>query len=268
MIGNAARYTTAQSIRSFQRTWLTSMFVLIGVALFEGAIVATMVITRGHVSLLAVGAGALGVFATWRVCRGQSRRIDEYERKRMNWRRGALGEQAISDVLESLPENYFVLNDVRTSCGNLDHVVVGPTGLFAIETKNWRGVVTPDGQGELLTNGSPCSKPEVRKFLRRTMLVRDQIIILSGRDVYVRAVMVFPKARVEASFGSTGKVHCVTDERLCSYIEDAAFSHKLRASDVDQIRRALEGVAGMEPEFAKEPKSETNTPVDVLGATI
>lgn len=82
----------------------------------------------------------------------------------------------INDLLQCLLENYFVLNDVRTSCGNLDHFGVGPTGLFAIESKNWRGVVTSDGQGELLTNGSPCSKPEVRKFPRGTMLVRDQII--------------------------------------------------------------------------------------------
>jgi hypothetical protein len=135
IIGDAARYTTVQSIRSFQRMWLTSMLVLIGVALFEGAIISALVISGGHVSFAVVAAGALGVFITWRVCRAQSLRIDKYERQRMNWRRGALGEHVVRDVLESLPESFAVLNDVATPCGNLDHVVVGPTGVFAVETK-------------------------------------------------------------------------------------------------------------------------------------
>ncbi|MBV9010145.1 MAG: NERD domain-containing protein [Verrucomicrobia bacterium] len=239
--------------------WLTTMLVLIAIALFEGGLFTALIVTRALVSWSALALGLVGLCATIKVCRDQSRRIDEFERERMNWRRGAVGEQVVSDTLACLPENYFVLNDVKTSCGNLDHVVIGPTGLFAIETKNWRGVVAADGAGELLTNGSSCSTAEIRKLLRRTMLVREQVMSLTGRDVYMRAVMVFPRARVEAAFGSTGKVHCVTDERLCSYIEEPAFSQKLRSCDVDQICRALEGIARMEPAFDRERKSVVAT---------
>ena len=186
------------------------------------------------------------------ICRFQNRRIDRYERERMKWRKGTLGEHAVLAILESLSDRYFVLNDVKTATGNLDHIVVGPTGLFAIETKNWRGLVTVNAQGKLLTNGVLSTQPCFRKFLGRSMSVLDQVRVLARRDnIYVRAVMVFPKAWVNAPFGSTGRVHCITDEILCSYIEDPKYSDNLDDNAVAEIVRALEGIARMEVDFAK-----------------
>ena len=225
------------------------MLVLLALAFFEGAGVTTLILTRARISYLVLGLGLLGVLLIIRLCRDQSERIDRYERERMNWRRGALGEHIVSDTLERLPETYFVLNDIKTSSGNLDHVVVGPTGTFAIETKNWRGVVIGDGQGELLINGTACEKPEVRKFLARTMRVRDQIISLARRDVYMRAVMVFPNAYVEANYGSTRQIHCLRNERLVDYLRDQTFAKKLSADDVERIKTATIQLAGMDARF-------------------
>jgi hypothetical protein len=120
-----------------------------------------------------------------------------------------------------LSNKYVVFNDVNTKQGNFDHLVVGPTGLFAIETKNWRGVVNADANGGLKRNGT--STVDVRSFIRRTMTLRDQIIALThSNGLYVRAVMVFPKARVDARFGDTGKVHCIRFDQLRDY-ESASF---------------------------------------------
>ena len=44
-------------------------------------------------------------------------------------------------------------------------LVVGPTGVFVLDTKAWRGVVTSDGKGELLLNGQPTDKPYIRQFV-------------------------------------------------------------------------------------------------------
>ena len=65
---------------------------------------------------------------------------------------GAVGETTAIRELKKLPETYYILNEVFLgfarairwnkngqyvkSC-KIDHVVVGPTGIFLIETKNW-----------------------------------------------------------------------------------------------------------------------------------
>lgn len=65
---------------------------------------------------------------------------------------GALGEQKVVKILESLPDEYFLINDFAVSFSpaiynrqendyigsvQIDHILVGPSGIFLIETKNW-----------------------------------------------------------------------------------------------------------------------------------
>jgi len=63
---------------------------------------------------------------------------------------GAEAELAVIDRLRSLPDSFAVFNDVRLKAtrhiyfdgaalqsAQLDHVVIGPNGVFAIETKHW-----------------------------------------------------------------------------------------------------------------------------------
>lgn len=58
-----------------------------------------------------------------------------------SWIRGAKGEKIVSNHLETFPSGYYIFNDVKIPRGkvNFDHVVVGPTGIFLIETKNFSG---------------------------------------------------------------------------------------------------------------------------------
>src|SRR6266404_805044 len=154
MIGEAARYTTAQSIRVFQRMLITTMLVMAAVGVFEGADFSIIVLRWGQTGWAYLGFALLGLAGVFYLCRYQSRRIDHYERERKQWRKGAIGECMVADVLGALSDEYWIINDVTTASGNLDHIVVGPTGVFAIETKNWRGTVTADGDGELMLNGS------------------------------------------------------------------------------------------------------------------
>ncbi|MHA1822593.1 MAG: nuclease-related domain-containing protein, partial [Promethearchaeota archaeon] len=65
---------------------------------------------------------------------------------------GAIGETAVIKELRKLPETYYIINEAKLSFSKsirwrkygeyvksckIDHVVVGPTGIFLIETKNW-----------------------------------------------------------------------------------------------------------------------------------
>jgi hypothetical protein len=60
------------------------------------------------------------------------------------WRVGAEGEELTAAQLAPLEaKGFVVLHDLRLpgSRANIDHVVIGPTGVFTIETKNYSGTV-------------------------------------------------------------------------------------------------------------------------------
>lgn len=249
VLGAAGEHAGRQSVAAFKRMFLTLLIVAIVAALCEGVILTTIIIKRSGIAGI-VPSLAIGLFLFW-LLRRAGRRIEMYETDRLNWRKGALGEYEVGAELERLSDDYIVFNNVNTAgFGNFDHIVIGLTGLFAIETKNWSGLISANGMGELKKNGKDSSTPHVRNFFRRAMMLRDQIVALThSDDVYVRSVMVFPKAHVEAKFGTTGHVHCVTVSRLQDYILNGKFSQKLGQSDVDRYVRALHGIAGMDEDF-------------------
>jgi len=56
------------------------------------------------------------------------------------WGRGAAGEELVGNALESLRDRgWYALHDVQLDRGNIDHVLIGPAGIFTIETKSHRG---------------------------------------------------------------------------------------------------------------------------------
>ena len=56
--------------------------------------------------------------------------------------KGARGEEKVSGILGTLPDAYHVFNDFVVGRNHIDHVVAGPCGVFAVETKFWQGRVT------------------------------------------------------------------------------------------------------------------------------
>ncbi|RLG70578.1 MAG: hypothetical protein DRO11_05985 [Methanobacteriota archaeon] len=67
------------------------------------------------------------------------------------WAQGASGEELVAEKLSQLPSSYQVFNDVTLPGygANLDHVVVGPTGVFVVETKSHKGYISYE-KGEWL----------------------------------------------------------------------------------------------------------------------
>lgn len=57
------------------------------------------------------------------------------------WYRGALGEIAVGGILAGLGPDWLVLHAVPVGTGStdIDHVLVGPAGVFTINTKNHSG---------------------------------------------------------------------------------------------------------------------------------
>lgn len=88
---------------------------------------------------------ALGwAFLAWRGTAKRTRQL----------RLGMLGEQVVGQMLERLrASGYEVFHDTRGAKHNIDHVLVGPTGVYVIETKALSN--RPLGHRQLLLMGHP-----------------------------------------------------------------------------------------------------------------
>lgn len=172
------------------------------------------------------------------------RLLNQHIRSAEDNEKGASGEKDIAQYLEQLPNNYVVVNDLcfADSYGNIDHLVIGPTGVFAIDVKNWRGTVSSDGKGELLYNGKPTDKPNVKNFTRRAMDLKDRIYALTKLDPYVQCVFVFPHTQLEAKWGTTGAVHCINAENITDYIIKFRPVKQILAADIPFIVSATDAL--------------------------
>jgi hypothetical protein len=80
-----------------------------------------------------------------------------------NLKQGRNGERYVGQLLEQMrPHSYHIFHDVIGPSFNLDHVVVGPGGIFIIETKTWSknsaGGTLDYVEGFLVLNGKILDK--------------------------------------------------------------------------------------------------------------
>jgi Nuclease-related domain len=76
------------------------------------------------------------------------------------WRRGAAGERRTARLLGPLErQGWAVLHDLAVpgSRADLDHLVIGPGGVFMIDSKQYRGRLQLDPSGKLWHGRSPLA---------------------------------------------------------------------------------------------------------------
>ena len=129
-------------------------------------------------------------FAAWRIWRSLPRL--------RAIRQGIEGEKAVGQFLERLRESgYHVFHDVVGPTFYVDHVLVGPAGLFTIETKTWSkpskgdARVTGDTEGLLVAGQRPDRDPVVQARAQAVWL-HQQIKESTGKPFAVKPVIVFP----------------------------------------------------------------------------
>ena len=71
-----------------------------------------------------------------------------YLRRYHIYNAGLRGEKQVANLLtHTLNDDYYLLNDLylRDGGGDIDHIVLGPNGVFVLETKNWNGNISCNG---------------------------------------------------------------------------------------------------------------------------
>jgi hypothetical protein len=167
------------------------------------------------VSVMALG--GIG-YAVWSISR--------VRRRLKQMRLGSEGEKAVGQFLERLRQNgYQVFHDVIGSGFNLDHVLVGPQGIFAVETKTIskpaRGEarIEFDG-GQILVGGFEPDRNPIVQAKAQADWLRNLIAETSGRNVIVRPIVTYPGWWVEARpAGSRSDVWVLNPKAIPAFIE-------------------------------------------------
>ena len=114
------------------------------------------------------------------------------------WLRGLFGEAMVAHLLAMLPDTFYCLHDISVSSNgkrsNIDHLVVGPSGLWVIETKNWKGAFQKRG-GVLLYNGHERSDL-IQRAAASTFDVRSVLSEAHEEIGRINALIVSTKAKV------------------------------------------------------------------------
>jgi len=146
-------------------------------------------------SVVFVAALILGAFGFVLIVVGVSLWMEQ-----SNTRKGIQGEERVAQELSYLNDEFLLLNDLMLpgSKGNLDHVVVGPTGVFIVETKNYSGMYACYGDRwffQRIRQKYDISSVSVQA--RNNARVLADLLHESGFTVDVSPVMVFTHPSVQ-----------------------------------------------------------------------
>jgi len=172
--------------------------------------------------------------------------VDTYSFLKINWSFfvGATGEELVINILSQLSDEYHVLNDVNLRfdppihwrerdesiiTSQIDHIVLGPTGVFLLETKNWKPSDI-EMQSEKLVYQVRRSGLALWYFLkdyyrpREGPKIRNVIISMQGSHI---------------SRKLNKYVDVVTSDLLCDYI----MKRKITLS-ADSVKKLVEIILG------------------------
>jgi hypothetical protein len=148
------------------------------------------------------------------------------------WLRGAIGERQTAEALEGLDDSWRCEHDIERRRSNWDHVLIGPPGVFLLDSK----LFTPASaiRGDALVAGR--SSYPGGAFRGPALKLHEALALRLGRKLWVQAVVV-----VWGEF----QQRCIEDNRVV-YIHGSELLDWLRrqpgrlsADDCRQVHEAV-----------------------------
>lgn len=126
-----------------------------------------------------------------------------FKRDHGAWSQGAEGEEVVGEILEGLAgDGWNVIHDVSFGRGNIDHIVIGPGGIFTVETKSRGGKVFLDHLDPKMVGQAYAEKKTLEKITHmevHSLLVFSRAYIVDRVPAYRRGVAILP-ARMLAGY--------------------------------------------------------------------
>jgi hypothetical protein len=132
------------------------------------------------------------------------------------WQRGAAGERRTARLLRRLTRDGFVVfHDLAapgTTRANVDHLVIGPSGVFVIDSKQWTGQLRQGADGLVWHNHYPLDRTlaMVRweaEAVSRVLGTRVHALLcvhgahVDGSGLHAQGVAIVPASRLRDALG-------------------------------------------------------------------
>lgn len=153
---------------------------------------------------------------------------------------GKPGEQQVAQSLRSLGNEYFVFHGRKLSAGGsrreFDHIVVGPAGIFHIETKHWAGEIRLTSSGLRREEGKPNHDPvrqlQGQSFILKQLIQRHHI----KTDIVGLICFTHPRGKI---IGRNSNIPIVTPDQLVPWITSYRGKHSLSSYQVKEVIRII-----------------------------
>jgi hypothetical protein len=167
-----------------------------------------------------------------------------YLRKYHLFNGGWEGEKQVAKLLSnSLSDDYYLLNDLylRAGGGDIDHVVLAPSGVYVLETKNWSGGISCNGDewqraGKRDFNSSPSR--QVKRNAAKIQRIIDTSPHLKGLGVWVEGVVVITNKHATLHLKSP-KVPILKPAQLPTYITTHGNPRRFTREQLEAIGKEI-----------------------------
>ncbi|MGB7540168.1 MAG: nuclease-related domain-containing protein [Anaerolineales bacterium] len=218
------------------RRWRNA--VIVGLVVIGIALIILFLISNSKALGLSGGVILILLLAIWLMgewYEGFGRRSRKREKRAV---RGARAEETIGFLLDSMGPEFFILHDIESPFGNIDHIVIGEfTGVFLIETKSHNGKVGVF-EGRIMVNGKQPEKDFIKQTLNNTYWLKERITRIAGIQPWITPILVFTNAFVPYS-QPIKNIHVINKKYLSSTIRQ-----KMRVDEtITRIWKMKEAIA-------------------------
>ncbi len=157
---------------------------------------------------------------------------------------GAGGELSVKMKLRGLDDRFRVLGSVVIGHkGDMDFIVVGPTGVWVIEVKSHRGRIRIENN-KLLRDNKPFDKNFLRQVWGATYALKDEMKKRTSMNLHIQPVVVFssPYAKLGIEWNRADEAYVIGLDQLVRMVERQEIQ-RLSADEIQRITDAIRAAA-------------------------
>lgn len=140
------------------------------------------------------------------------------------WEIGAHGERIVGRLLAQLHSDWTVLHDVPLGKqgANIDHVLIGPEGVFTINTKHHPRAKVEVTGGQIMVRGQ--RQQYASAAITEAYRTSENLSICTGRYVFVQPIVLFVGIESMTVHRDPSRVMVATDETILGLLNSQQVS--------------------------------------------
>ena len=126
----------------------------------------------------------------------------KYKNIAWSFKKGYVGEKQVLEDLVWLSNEYDIFPNLKISgeISDIDFVVIGPTGILAIDVKSHKGNIEFDGK-DLLKDRKVFEKNIMKQVKSEAYMLSEYLKQKLNRKFYIKPVLVFSNSNARMRFG-------------------------------------------------------------------